>query len=298
MTRVLGEMVELSKVEAMEIEASDDQYDIGALKKYTVYAMPGEGIFLKKHAQMRKNTYEKLVKVRFLLKIMSCISAINLIGLSGSCTMGNAAKNDDVDIFIITDPQRIWTVRFIVLVVAFLLGKKRSRSSTKAPDKACFNMFFDARDIEVPFNKRSVYTAHEVLQMKPIGFIKKLWNSSNDHSKALSSSYLLREKRMYKQFIQANSWVVDYFPNGDDLHGNHFNGGYAGMGIRKNVVNKAQIGNLLGNFIEVILKKIQLFIIHRHQTKEIITESQLWFFPRDFEVKLKSFIPKVVRQSR
>jgi hypothetical protein len=44
---------------------------------------------------------------------------------------------------------------------------------------------------------------------------------------------------------------------------------------------------MLGDVVEYILKKFQLFLINRHRTKEIITKSQLWFHPDDFEKKIK-----------
>ena len=47
------------------------------------------------------------------------------------------------------------------------------------------------------------------------------------------------------------------------------------------------------DFIELISKKLQLSIINRHKTNEIITNKQLWFFPEDFENKL----PKWARKS-
>ena len=43
--------------------------------------------------------------------------------------------------------------------------------------------------------------------------------------------------------------------------------------------------------VESVLKKLQLFSINKHKTSELITDSQLWFHPEDFEKKIKARLP-------
>ncbi|MCS6956816.1 MAG: hypothetical protein NZM02_03175, partial [Patescibacteria group bacterium] len=43
-----------------------------------------------------------------------------------------------------------------------------------------------------------------------------------------------------------------------------------------------------GDWVENLLKKFQLSLINKHRTSEIITDSQLWFHPVDFEKKIRS----------
>jgi len=47
-----------------------------------------------------------------------------------------------------------------------------------------------------------------------------------------------------------------------------------------------QILNWVGDWIELLMQKLQLYFINRHRTSEIITSSQLWFHPEDFEKKI------------
>ena len=44
--------------------------------------------------------------------------------------------------------------------------------------------------------------------------------------------------------------------------------------------------NLRADDLESKLKKLQLQLINKHKTTELITDSQLWFHPDDFEKKL------------
>jgi len=251
-----------------------------------IYAIRGKGIFLAHHEKKREISYRKIQRMATLIHVLQSVPAIRLIGLSGSCTMGNARKDDDVDFFIIASPGRIWTARFACIAVAFLLGHKRHRGVHKAPDKACFNMFFDLNDVLVSHNKQNLYTGHEVLQMSPVSMLP----IKNIHEK-LSKSYTRREKAAYQAFLWSNEWVHRYFPNAVNRT-KEFGG--AGGGISKKAAGKS----IVANVAEEILKAIQKSIMARHKTKEIITDTQLWFFPRDFQSKLKQFIPKSGPQSQ
>jgi hypothetical protein len=77
----------------------------------------------------------------------------------------------------------------------------------------------------------------------------------------------------YEKFLDKNKWVYTFFPN-----------------AKKPIVQKIANNNpnFIGNVLEFILKKLQLTIIKLHQTSEIVTDTQLWFFPDDFERKIKS----------
>jgi len=248
-----------------------------------IYAMPGKGIFFNHHLKRKKNAQKKLEKVEKLLRILQEIPLINLIGFSGSCTMGNASHTDDVDLFIVTAPGHMWTARFLAVLATHILGLKRKRGVQKAPDKACLNLFFDARNLVIPTYKRNIYTAHEVLQMKPL--------TEMEHSLKLSNDYIVRQNSTYAKFLKANSWVKAYFPNWKH------NKAYAGMGIQDKTIRKSQNNNLLSTLLEHILKKLQLVLINRHKTHETITDTQLWFFPHDFQLKMGKIISETAHQS-
>ncbi len=211
-----------------------------------------------------KNTYElrlknsklKLRHVRHYLRLLSLFPQIKLIGLSGSVAMMNAKKSDDVDLFIITGRYRLWTGRFVTMMLAQLLGLRRRRGAKRASDKVCLNLFFDEVDLVVPKAKRSMYIAHEVLQMKPI----------------------FERDRAYQQFIYRNQWVFDVFPNAFDM-----------VRRARSHVASSELGVLgfFGDIVEKILGMVQKYSIKKHQTTELITQHQLWFHPDDFGKRVK-----------
>lgn len=212
-----------------------------------------------------KRALHKLERAKSYIRLISLFPQIKLIGLSGSMAMMNVKAEDDVDLFIISAKGRLFTARFIAISLAFVFGLKRSRSAKKAGNKVCLNLFFDERELAVPKFKRSEYVAHEVLQMKP----------------------LVIKGDIYQRFLKENKWVFKIFPNAKS-GGVELWGAPNGEGILKvEAWGKSETGPAdFASIIELILKKIQLRSIKKHQTTEIITDTQLWFHPQDFEKKI------------
>ncbi len=249
-----------------------------------------------KNFQIRENiSVEKREKVKLYIKLLSFFPQIKLIGLSGTVAMMNARDDDDIDLFIITAKNRLFTGRFIALFIAQVLGIRRSKkslvrvfekpanarnlrlypylsnakwpfsnphtstflteSTLKFRDKVCLNLFFDEKNLTVPDFKKTEYVAHEILQMKP----------------------LLDRENVYNRFLRANSWVYEIFPNALKKQEER------NKKKEEKVINR-RIS--FSNSLETLLKKIELIFINRHRTSEIITDSQLWFHPDDFEKKI------------
>lgn len=220
----------------------------------------GEYIIRAKYLQIKAaNSIKKKKKAKLYLHILSWFSQIKMIGLSGSVAMLNAEADDDIDLFIITKKGRMWTARMIGLILAQILGLRRKRGENKAENKVCLNLFFDETDLQLPKHKKTEYGAHEVLQMKPV----------------------IDKNHTYDAFIKANSWVFQWFPNADKRY-------TIPTQVKSAVYRTLSFIRVITDFIEELMKKFQLARIRKHQTTEIITDTQLWFFPRDFEKKMNS----------
>ncbi|MEK7523169.1 MAG: hypothetical protein AAB569_06295 [Patescibacteria group bacterium] len=195
-------------------------------------------------------------KFKTYIKLLSLTPQIKLVGLSGSISMMNAKEDDDIDLFIITIKNRLFTGRLIALVLAQMLGLRRVRDSATHffhKNKVCLNLFFDEGNLKVPPFKQTEFVGHEVLQMKPI----------------------VVKGNVYERFLGANRWVFRLFPNAPPVIP-------AKAGIQTKITSF-----IIFNKVEQLLKKIQLKLINKHRTTEIITPTQLWFHPDDFEKKLK-----------
>ena len=270
----LDYMVKLKLIE-LYARYTPPQYSIGNAKvKYPSFAKASEG---KQISKRKLNNW----RYQAYIKLISLFPQIRLVGLSGSISMMNAEEDDDIDLFIITAKNRLFTGRFIALVFAQLLGLRRSRdsatkffitreshhfvvpskvkkisyaSSADHKDKVCLNLFFDESNLKVPKFKQTEFVGHEVLQMKPI----------------------VTRDNIYERFLEANEWVFRLFPNATP----------AVIPVKTGIQAKITIFSI-SDKIEQLLKKFQLRLINKHKTTEIITSTQLWFHPDDFEKKIK-----------
>ena len=223
-------------------------------KSPTRYTFSTKVKFFELFSEREARSSRKMEKVAGYLKILNRLPFLLLTGISGSVAMKNAKETDDIDIFFITIKNRLWTARFCAVILAQILGIKRNRRDKVVTDKVCLNLFFDSKNVKIPAHKQNEYVAHEVLQLKPV----------------------LNRNSTYEMFLSENFWVKNYFPN---------------VVIPQKKGFKLAGGSWLGDIIERILGIIQLTIMKPHQTKELISDSQLWFYPKDFESKLKKHIP-------
>jgi hypothetical protein len=223
-------------------------------------------------------------RFRLYIRFLSFFPQIKLIGLSGTMAMMNANEEDDIDLFIITAKNRLWMGRFITVILAQIMGIRRKQFTNlkrpfqngkyKIKDKVCLNLFFDESYLGVPDFKKTEYVAHEALQMKP----------------------LVNKDNVYYQFLMANKWVRDIFPNSSSEISNFqfpnfptFQSEFDQKHRTKQFSNiQYPTSNFFGDCIESTLRRLQRFFINRHRTTELITNHQLWFHPEDFN-NLKSF---------
>jgi predicted nucleotidyltransferase len=296
--KVLGDLELQKKIKKEKDFKKVTRYMLQVTSKDTVeeyskkFKIQNLNLKIKKYNKRYLFSQEKLQKwrLKLYLKILSFFPQIKLIGLSGSLAMMNAEKDDDIDLFIITEKNRLFTGRFVAIILAKILGIHRSYNKryklhvTCYTDKVCLNLFFDESDLAVPDFKRNEYVAHEILQMKPI----------------------VNKDGVYERFLAANSWVFEIFPNAKENEKFKIN-----PRIWR-VKSKFKIKNFLSNFkfltvilrfafyilnflafeVESMFKGFQMFFINKHRTTEIINNTQLWFHPKDFGEKIHGLTRK------
>ncbi|MEX0869842.1 MAG: hypothetical protein WDZ39_00205 [Candidatus Spechtbacterales bacterium] len=64
---------------------------------------------------------------------------VRSVAVTGSTALFNSSENSDIDILITCKYKHIWTTRFVVTVVSFMLGRRRYGDKTK--DRLCFNQY-------------------------------------------------------------------------------------------------------------------------------------------------------------
>lgn len=239
------------------------------------YALGGHGISVDARSRGALNSSNIRREGEMFLKFLSYMPWIELVGISGSCAMDNATALDDLDVFIVSAPGRIWLARLTAIISAKVLARHRTYSDVaqnQASHKICLNLFFDALHMTVPKSRQSLYTAHEVVQMRPV----------------------VIRGGAYEKFLHANSWVKSYFPNVSfDMQIQN-----SGRDVRDGMIYEVSDGTsgrwssiyLPGSLLEKCARWLQLKLMHT-PTSETITDEQLWFFPHDFSERLRSKMP-------
>lgn len=221
----------------------------------------GEYYFLQKRnrlvAQRRRKGKQSLFylrKAKIISQFLKLIPWIKLVGISGGLAMNNAGKSEDIDLFIITGKNRLWTSRLLVLGILSLTGQRRKRDQKggKIAGKVCVNIVLEEDRLEQ--KSKDIFVAHEVLQMKV------LWQRDGIYSKYLSD----------------NSWAFKFLPNWVGIQSQK------SKLKRQNYNSKFKIIDLLENFA----KWFQLKIMQKPQGMERIENGALYFHPNDIREEI------------
>lgn len=156
----------------------------------------GKYFFLKgrnkivKTRKIREKWSDKKLKVARRVAIwLKMIPWVKMVAVTGALSMKNAKKDDDIDLFFITDTDRLWLSRGIVVTFLRLFGLYRRPQKVK--DMICPNMLLDEAHLRVPKKEQNLFTAHEVCQLKLI------WQKEN----------------LYQKFLEENQWAKKYLAN-------------------------------------------------------------------------------------
>ncbi|EHQ27366.1 nucleotidyltransferase domain-containing protein [Mucilaginibacter paludis] len=104
------------------------------------------------------------------------------IAISGSLSKNFADEQSDIDLFIITAPNRLWLARTLMHLfkkLTFLVNKEHF---------FCMNYFIDEQELEIV--EKNIYTATEIVTLIP-----------------------LEGDIAFEHFYSANAWTMAYLPN-------------------------------------------------------------------------------------
>ncbi len=135
----------------------------------------------------RKELERRARKMWWMARVSTSVSKrfpfIRAVMVSGELSKNLALKGGDVDFFVITSPNHLWIARALLILFkkVFLLNRKKF---------FCLNTFITTDRLLL--DEKNIYAAAEIAYLKPI--------------------YNLE---MFRSFQQANSWILDFFPNFD-----------------------------------------------------------------------------------
>lgn len=128
--------------------------------------------------KMAKDIMQKAIRVS---KKIASFPYVNGVALSGSISKGYFDHNDDIDFFIITNPNRLWIARTFLIIYKkiFLLNSKKY---------FCVNYFISSNNLKI--EEENKFTAMELVTLLPI-----------------------YGQTVFSEFVNKNQWASNYFPN-------------------------------------------------------------------------------------
>jgi hypothetical protein len=113
-------------------------------------------------------------------RAIASLPFVRLVAVTGSLAWDNVPADADIDYLVVTSPDRVWVVRWLVALLRRVAGQEGLVISP--------NHIVSTRALGVP--ERDLYVAYELAGMTPIAGMG-----------------------MYRRLRQANAWTVGYLPN-------------------------------------------------------------------------------------
>ena len=196
----------------------------------------------------------KLDRARAIAQQLAAIPFIRFLALGNSVAMGTATELSDLDFFVVTAPNRLWTARFFLLLVAKFKGltKRPGRLS----DQADFGFWVD----ETALDLSAIALLHSTRRVRG-QFTRRVKPDSIDDPylvRWLATMVLLLDRGgVYKRLMMANrpllqtlSPAVMLRPSAEASQGSFAK-------LRMTVMIEGILGSVLGAPLERLLFTIQ-----------------------------------------
>lgn len=130
----------------------------------------------RKKQEWSRGLFRKHRKILWLLVRMPWVK---FMALTGANAFESCCEQDDIDLFLITQADRLWLCYLLIVVITKLLGKR---------PLLCLNYAVDENHLYVP--EENYYTAVQIIQMLP-----------------------LVESPLSREMVRQNSWIFNFLPN-------------------------------------------------------------------------------------
>ena len=231
--------------------------------KDNLYFLKGREEIVKKRNDRKKIAPLKIEKAREIVKKISFIPSIYLVGITGSLALSNSKEKDDIDLFMICAKGTVWITRFLTVLALKVIGDYRSRIDQFVKDKICLNMIIGEDCLSLD-KRKDIYTAHEIVQMIP----------------------LFERKNTYSKFLNANLWVEKFMPNA-----------ITKKSIKISRMKEKKWAIKILKFFEPFFREMQYYSMQKHITNETVLKNFLAFHPIDHKIRiLKEFNKRIANE--
>jgi hypothetical protein len=158
----------------------------------------------KNSTNIENNFYKKTEKY---IKFIKWIPWILMIWIGNSISMNSAKKSSDIDLFIVTKNNSLWTTRILISLIFQILWVRKT--SKKHKWKFCLSFFCSEKWMNFwDFTlKNDIYLYFWIIYFKPI------LDYNNTYKKFIESNEKWADFNEYKEIIKNNKKYIKYSKN-------------------------------------------------------------------------------------
>jgi len=145
------------------------------------FCLPGREACIDIRARRQRASAQTLRRHNASLRLIKNFPFIRGVALSGALAFQNAEAEDDLDLFLIVAPGRLWMVYFGLVLLMKAMGRRR---------EVCLNCLIDSAHLAIA--ERDFFIAHQITFLRP-----------------LSGGEQLRD------FFRVNEWCARYLPQSE-----------------------------------------------------------------------------------
>ena len=121
-------------------------------------ALRGRGALIARRIERAASSERLWRHARRFVRVLRLLPFVRMIAITGSLSMRNSAAGDDIDVLIVTAPDRVWLTRAFAVALVYA-GKL-------CGDTLCPNYVISERALAL--EKHTLFVAHEFTQMVPV----------------------------------------------------------------------------------------------------------------------------------
>ncbi len=244
------------------------------------YFLKGKKILLDTRKIRRDYSINKWKIGLRAAKFLRTIPFIKTIVLCNSIAYFNAEKDSDIDFFIIVKDKYLWLTRFLITVSLHFL--KVRRHGNKVNNRVCLSFYITSNNLSLEklAYQEDIHFYYWLLHFVPIF-----------------------DTGIYKTFFKENDWLKEYLPQAEaweTIDNWIAKDSFFTRNFR--IFLEKILDNFLGMFLNLFLKKIQLFKMSKNKfskskennTDVVISDSVLKFHEEDNRKKIKEIFYKRV----
>jgi hypothetical protein len=143
------------------------------------YFPAGRGDLIATRERREAVSRDLLDRDRRILALVRRVPFVRMVALSGSLAHLNAEGSADLDLFVITAPNRVWSVTVATILLSKLLGFRK---------RVCMNYVVSEHAMTIA--PEDLFSANQIIHLRPVA-----------------------GQSVFERFVQRNAWIRDFYPN-------------------------------------------------------------------------------------